>query len=248
MANPKAGSIAVRPSSLSRVKAALSHLADLGVLVEPSQEAVYQGIVERDIHRLGLGCALYPVGSAANFSLLYILLRAAQELSLTNVVELGAGQSTLLLHHLKAKGVLQSKLLTIEHDPAWARMIGRSVAHEIRLAPLTRHEDAGLSYTGYDLSAIEVDAIDLLLIDGPPAGVAGGDYARHAALKLLPRLSPGGFVVVLDDSERPGEALLADRVQRQLSASFPGLEQRHVRSNKRQTILAAGSHAAAAYY
>ncbi len=49
------------------------------------------------------------------------------------------------------------------------------------------------------------DLIDLLLVDGPPAYVAGMGLARYPALPvMLDRLAPGA-TLVLDDAERPGE-------------------------------------------
>ena len=55
------------------------------------------------------------------------------------------------------------------------------------------------------------NAIDLLLIDGPPAGDPGLERSRHPALgELGPRLAPGA-TILLDDARRAGEAAALER-------------------------------------
>ena len=47
----------------------------------PGLEAVYQRIFERDLERIGAENKYYPVGTAANYGLLYVLLRVARRQS-----------------------------------------------------------------------------------------------------------------------------------------------------------------------
>lgn len=55
------------------------------------------------------------------------------------------------------------------------------------------------------------DAIDLLLIDGPPWAI--NPTGRRHAHCLFDRINPGGMVI-LDDAARPGERLVALRWSR----------------------------------
>ena len=42
----------------------------------PAMEGVYQQLVQRDLSRLQIGNDFYPLAGAANYGLLYVLLRA----------------------------------------------------------------------------------------------------------------------------------------------------------------------------
>ena len=97
----------------------------------PGMEAVYQRIVQRELCRLKVEDQFYPLGAAANYGLLYIILRAVSDFSLKKVVELGAGQTSLVLKSLVAAGALHADVYTVEHDPHWAERIGRSVSHSM---------------------------------------------------------------------------------------------------------------------
>jgi len=63
-------------------------------------ESVYQEIVQRELNRWKIEDNFYPVGGAANYSLFYIILRTVADFPLKKVVELGAGQTSLLLDAL----------------------------------------------------------------------------------------------------------------------------------------------------
>ena len=66
----------------------------------PSMEVVYRELFLRDLARLGLDDLYYPVGWAANHSLMYLIARCFIELPVVNVLELGGGQSSILLSQL----------------------------------------------------------------------------------------------------------------------------------------------------
>lgn len=128
------------------------------------------------------------------------------------VVELGAGISTVVLGRLLARR--GGRLSAVEHDPAWARVVrslleadGLSEAVRLVEAPLEPHPLALDKAPWYAASALDVlpDRIDLLLVDGPPGNEEGLERSRYPALPALQgRLAPGA-VVMLDDTTRPGE-------------------------------------------
>jgi hypothetical protein len=214
----------------------------------PALEAVYQRLVCRDLARLQLDDVFYPVGSAANYGLFYLILRAVLEFPFARVVELGAGQSTLLLDALARKQLLRAQVSTLEHDEQWATRIAARVAHSVTTVPLRERSDAGISFAGYDLRAVETGPIDFLSIDGPPAATIGTQYSRLGALELARSIDLTRFVIIIDDAERAGERLLADRMVAALQQLGASPAVGHIVANKRQIIIAGGDYVGAAYY
>lgn len=126
------------------------------------------------------------------------------------VVECGSGSSTLwMAFAMKAKG--RGKVVALEHMQEYADRT-RSVldAHgvgewaEVRVAPLTPVATPRGEYDWYDIEGMRWDsAIDILLVDGPPATT--GKHARYPALpQLRTFLDPTGLLVV-DDADRADE-------------------------------------------
>jgi predicted O-methyltransferase YrrM len=149
------------------------------------------------------GWALKPTG------LLQLLDLAVAE-SVRTVVECGSGVSTVylawLLRHEPAV-----KLVALEHQTDFADAIrGRlrdlELDHvaEVRLAPLEPMSFGDWRGEWYALDAVhDLDAIDLLLVDGPPKST--GEQARYPALPVFEsRMSPRG-IILLDDANRSEE-------------------------------------------
>ena len=114
------------------------------------------------------------------------------------IVELGSGMSTLwLAYALESLG--EGRVIALDHDE---HHFAETVA-EVRHAPLG---DAGLpdhDTPWYTTSAFEdLDAVDLLLVDGPPQ--ATGKSARYPDMPaFLPKLAAGAFVILDDIDRRP---------------------------------------------
>ena len=215
----------------------------------PGLEPVYQRIFEREIARLGIENEFFPVGSAANYGLMYVLLRASCELAPQFILELGAGQTSLLLDRLRRQKVMNATVMTVEHDASWAASVGQRVSHRVHTLDLIPCSDNGLHYAGYDFANLTVEQpIDMLVIDGPPAGERDRKYSRHGSMSLLGLLNPRGFVVIVDDAERPGEALLCRRIDEHLRMTRTEFSRGHVTASKRQEIFAGGSLAVAASF
>lgn len=149
------------------------------------------------------------------------------------VVECGAGVSTVVLARLLAERGT-GRLTALEHDPGWAGHVGRSLAREglgdvaqVVLAPL---EDGWYAADGV---ARLPDAIDLLVVDGPPADRPEIAHARHAALgTLAPRLGTAS-VVVLDDIGRAGEQDVLARWERESPWRFERLDDEAIAVGRR---------------
>jgi predicted O-methyltransferase YrrM len=171
-----------------------------------------QASKRRLIARVGLRDDSLPhLGSwKADTGFLHRIVDAVEELRPANVVELGAGATTLVCARaleLNGGGRLHSfdqNAGFVDATRQWLREEGA----EARLdhAPL-RARVTGWPGAWYDLADVP-ETIDLLIIDGPPWSVH--PYVRGAAEVLFDRLTPGA-IVLLDDGARPGERVVARR-------------------------------------
>lgn len=146
------------------------------------------------------------------------------------VVELGSGRSTVLIARLlRERG--GGEVRALEHDPAFAATTRKLIEAEglgdharVIEAPLASEPLAPEGCRWYDregLAALDDAAVELLLVDGPPAPAELGlGRSRYPALPLLAgRLAPGA-AVILDDAGRAGEAWVLERWQRELGIRF----------------------------
>ncbi|GAA2904833.1 hypothetical protein Acy02nite_54800 [Actinoplanes cyaneus] len=129
------------------------------------------------------------------------------------VLELGSGTSTIWLAYvLEQHG---GRLISLDHDPDYANRTRAALhAHgltgvaEVRDAPLAPVDLDGRTYSWYDPAVLEdLDDIDFLLIDGPPAAV--GPDSRYPALPVTgPRLADRATIVVDDAGRKDEQAAL----------------------------------------
>jgi hypothetical protein len=166
----------------------------------PASELFYLQLFDSAVARSGIAVPpLYPVGSAANAGLLYAVFRLAEDFPGRAWLELGAGQSTLLIDALAKAGRI-GVALTLEHDAGWAGRIGAQVGHRVHTAPLRRAEVAGAAAETYDFAPER--RFDVVLVDGP---IGTPTRSRWGALQVLETALADEFVVIFDDAERPGE-------------------------------------------
>lgn len=145
------------------------------------------------------------------------------------VVECGSGVSTVMLARA-LRDVGGGHLHSLEHDHAWAarvrelldredlERIAKLVEAPLRPHPLARSECGW--YAAAELALLPDSGIDLLLVDGPPAGEPQLGEARYPALPALAaRLAPDA-VVALDDVDRPGEAAVLAAWERETEFRF----------------------------
>lgn len=134
------------------------------------------------------------------------------------VVECGSGLSTILIaRRLRELGAGQ--VHSLEHDRGFAEACRRQLEREslgdraqVIEAPLRTHPASGVGWYDRDaLARLPAGGVELLLVDGPPAGTSAIERSRYPALaELRPRLAPGA-VVICDDAARPGERWVLDR-------------------------------------
>jgi predicted O-methyltransferase YrrM len=180
-----------------------------------------EAVMDRLVARLGWTRDALPTpdGWAGSPDLLWALAEQVAQQRPRLIVEFGSGLSTLVMARVLQQGGIGARLISFDHLESFAeltrwRLAGLGLAAEVRSVPLedaARWGYAGEWYAADDLPG----AIELLVIDGPPAWLNEG--ARGAAAPaLFPRMAPGG-VILLDDADRDGERANAERWR----AEFP---------------------------
>jgi hypothetical protein len=102
----------IKGKALPRTAWLIQRIATRGLgPTKPGLEAVYQRIFERDLEQVGATNKFYPVGNAANYGLLYFILRVVREVQPSSILELGAGQTSLLFEELRQCGLTSANVL-----------------------------------------------------------------------------------------------------------------------------------------
>ena len=150
------------------------------------------------------------------------LARAIVKLECRNVLEFGAGSSSLVLARALSL-VGGGQLTSVEQDPEWCRDIFREVkkiknVHSHLVGSKLRFKMTRQGfYHSYDRAAqvvAERGPYDLVLIDGPQTF-----YGRDGGLHLAYQHLAPNALIVLDDAKRRGEQWT---IQRWLQ-TYPGL-------------------------
>jgi len=209
-----------------------------------TRELMFERLFSNALPGLGIVSRYFPVKNAANYSLLYLLLRIVTELKPQRVLELGCGQTTLLLDDLVKSIPLD--IISVEHDGGWAERMQERVDHVIRHAPLVERDVFGHVCSTYGILPSEIGGqVDLIVVDGP---IGVREKSRWGALQYIEELLGDDFVIVFDDIERPGEqetvtelAGWLDQLGREYSLTV-------TRSVKSQCVIASGRFQAARYF
>jgi predicted O-methyltransferase YrrM len=144
-------------------------------------------------------------GWAASPDLLVVLVDLVITARPSLVVECGSGASTLWLALAMRRFGIDGRIIALDHDPVFGGKTRDLLARhdvsdlaEVRDAPLEGFSLAGDTYAWYARRAwADLAGIDLLFVDGPPAGT--GHQARYPALPLLSGALSPVATVVLDD-------------------------------------------------
>lgn len=140
------------------------------------------------------------------------------------VVELGSGLSTVVLADALRKG--QGRLIAVESDARYLELTrqllddaGLAASVTLVHAPLEAF-DAGEPEWYGKAALADIEGVDMLLVDGPPATEC--PTVRYPALPFFRARLNAGARVILDDCDRPGELQVLARWQQE----FDGLQVR----------------------
>lgn len=215
----------------------------------PSMEVVYRDLFVRDIAKLGLDDSFYPVGSAANYSLLYFITRCFLEFPIRHAIELGAGQSSILISQLNDRLHREATITTVEHDLQWANSVRAKVNHKVIAADLVPKTIDGHKISHYGGEYFDASVLyDFVLVDGPPAYKKETMFNRLGAMEIIENNLADSFVIVLDDMQREGEQELSRLIHRKLKERGCNFGEVSIRGSRPQHAFAAGSFFGAAYF
>lgn len=237
------------PERIAQSYGAIYGLLRTARWLNPAMEIVYRELFLRDIRRLEIADDFYPVGSAANHSLLYAITRAFTEFPVGNVLELGCGQSTLLLSRLNQRLNRAAAIRSVDHDRDWAARLRAAVAHEVVVAELRSKTVDGVSISHYDEGYFDrAKKYDLIIVDGPTVHSPETATTRLGCLEVVEVALAPDFVVILDDAERKGEGILTDRMRASLKRKGITFGETSIVAAKRQHIFCGGKFQGAMFF
>jgi len=211
---------------------------------DAGMEIIYRELLLRELARLGIPDRFHPVGSAANHSLLYLVLRCYVELPVTRILDVGAGQTSLLLDELNRR-LGKAEVTTLEHDADWGDRIGAEVAHPVLRRNLVPMRIAGIDTAMHDTTGLP-GPFDMIVMDAPPGR---SRYSRLGLLHLMQSfMDRGNFVAIMDDAERGGEMQTLRQCRGWLRDNGIAHDTSTVRAAKRQRVFAAGRMRQACYF
>lgn len=155
------------------------------------------------------------------------------------IVECGSGTSTVWAALTLRTFDIPGRVVALDHDAAFADVTRDHLARNglddlatIRTAPLEDQEADGGTHKWYAAQAWhDLDDIDLLMVDGPPADT--GPMSRLPALFLLHDHLATNTLVLLDDTVRQDEK----DVVRRWHEAYPTFSIEHVDVEKGAAIL-----------
>jgi predicted O-methyltransferase YrrM len=209
-----------------------------------SLECVYSRLFERELADLGIQEDFRPVKAAANYSLLYLLASLIRETRPKRILELGCGQSTILISRLCDKFEIET-FVSVDADPDWASRIAMLAPNaDIRALPLTQRRFLGRSFMGFDPTPLKGSKFDFMLVDGP---VGQRALSRFTAVEIAAAHLDEEFIVVFDDAERFGERRTIRKFEAMLRARDRKVWRGTTRAHKWQVVLASNANSGSVF-
>jgi len=163
--------------------------------------------------------SISPGRWAADYSVLYVLVRILSDFKPKKIMEFGLGESSKLISAFLEHDLLSSKHLIIEQDENWARVFKDrfrlSKNSEILTLPLKIETVHGFPVNSYSQIEDKVnDVFDLYLVDGP---FGSSNFSRYDICRMAKHLTQDHeFIIILDDYDRNGEKETARELVSQL--------------------------------
>lgn len=204
-------------------------------------EAIFQGLFNQQCLNYGLRNDFYPVGAAASYSLMYLIFRVIKEFQIHKIIELGSGQSTILIDRIKEVSCSHT---AYEQNSLWANILRGRLSdcdyRESQIIPLQDHE---IAYQGYE--KLDLQAFDLLLVDGPN----GSDrFSRFSCIPLVEGNIGNEFVILFDDASRPGEQDTILHLANYLSQKKVDFKLNYLSGRTTQAVITTHKYRAASFF
>jgi len=229
------------PRALKRRLADFLQWHSVQPVLHQTRELMFQGIVQRDLARLHVIDDFYPLGGAASYALLYLLVRLLSEDRISTVIELGSGESTRLIDRVKTLG---TRHVCYENDPVWfERTKSRLASCDYRLRSLQRFRLDSIEYEWY--GDVEPEPFELLLVDGP---VGTASLSRVGCWQLIESNPNRDYLIIIDDSTRPGEQATIDFLIERLKAKGDAPVLHRIESGNVPAVICSGRFEHVRYY
>jgi hypothetical protein len=210
-------------------------------LSDLASEILYQQIFAQQCANAGLRNDFYPVGAAACHSLMYLVFRVLTENTVGRIVELGSGQSTMLIDRIKAPDCSH---VAFEEDGDWhAHLQARLASCDYRHSTLVDKLTDGVRHQGYAL--LSPLPFDVLLVDGP-RGV--DQHSRFDCVELALANQTDDYLIIVDDADRPGEIQTVQHLAQALRRRGDDIKVSYGRGRTAQALLSSGRFRRCAYY
>ena len=210
------------------------------------QENIFQNIFNNQCANLGIQNRFYPIGAAANYSLMYLIFRIMDENDIKDIIELGSGQTTLLIEQLlMAKNTKETvNHISYEQDVFWYNHLRQRLKNvSYRHRELVQHKIDQISCEFY--ANVEYRDFDFLLVDGP---IGVDKFSRFGCVELIRRNTKNEFIVVIDDAERPGEKDTVGYICEMFRRKNIDFKLSYLQSLKTQAIITTPKYYHVSYY
>lgn len=165
---------------------------------------------ENLINNLNLNTPLLFSKWTLNIDVLRIIIEDIYLRDKINILELGSGNSTIILSYILKK-LNSGKIYSIEHEEIFYNKTKKLLeinnlnnVCELFFSSLEKIKINNEDFLWYKLDFINnIDNIDILIVDGPPAFIQKN--SRFPALPLLKEKLSQNAVVYLDDGKREDE-------------------------------------------
>ena len=179
---------------------------------------------------------------AVGYQFLYVMYRVLNEVRPESILELGLGQSTKMISQYVAKHQ-KVKHWVVEHDQNWIDFFSRNYPIPDRTSIVKlpwdfkpfKEAESVRCYKDF-ANVFKNRKFDFISVDGP----LGGDmkmYARIDVLSIIPEALNSDFVIMIDDTERPGEINMIEELEKKLQEAGIQYAKGTYQGEKKLTVI-----------
>lgn len=208
-------------AELRAVKVELEHVVETLAqkLLEKMQEQQHAIQNAVSVAQLGTSFPLFLDDASIDAHHARVLVQHLVERAPRTIVELGSGNSTLLIARVM-QYVSPRELLhvAVDHDAGYLKISQEWASHALVservtfvLAPLAKNDRFETPWYSDFSEHFRGRLIDFLVVDGPPAYEDGASRARYPALPALHKHLARDCTILVDDANRAGESEMITR-------------------------------------